>query len=134
MPSLRSEDDDPCIHETMRARTRLTSPSVTVVCAARGQDGLFLADGTPFLPEQPPARETIRAARLSSVSVHRREWFKHFIRQPVPSSWAKVGALQSCRLAVFEGGRYRPENVAGSMELNRELGLVYRRGPADEES
>jgi hypothetical protein len=123
---LLEEEENPAIHQALRAATRLTRPSVTIVCASRDADGrLLLLDGTRLEPELEPSRSVIRSCRLSSVAVQRWEWVQHFWKQAVPKGWSRTALLQDCRLAVFEAGIV-DAGLSTQLQLSNELGLVVR--------
>lgn len=126
---ILEDEESPGLHETLQARTRLTRPSITVVCARRVDGGLVLSDGTVLDPAARPGRDLVRALRMDSVIVQRWEWFDHLRRQPVPAGWRDVGALRDCRLAVFEEGRMGAPGLRSTLLLSPELGLVFEPAP-----
>ncbi len=121
---LLDEDESPRIHETLRARTRLTRPSITLVCATRQEGQLILWDGTRLDLERPWGRAERLAARLSSVTVQRWEWFAHLRAQAVPEPWRRTAALRDCRLGEFEDGVLAAPGLRTRLRLSPDLGLV----------
>jgi CRISPR-associated endonuclease/helicase Cas3 len=121
---LLEDEESADLHQTLQARTRLTRPSITVVCAHRRGGELFLDDGSPLDVQGRPGREVVRSARRSSLSLQRWEWFDHFRRQPVPEPWTSVAALRDCRLAVFQEGALEVPGLRTRLRLSPDLGLV----------
>lgn len=120
------DDETAAVHQSLRAQTRLTRPSVTIVCAARTEAGLELMDGTLLDLEQDPQGAVVRAIRLSSVTIQRPEWVKHFSTQSVPGPWRRRGVLRNCRIAEFDRGTLAVDGLRTRLELSPELGLVVR--------
>jgi len=125
------DDETSPVHHTLKARTRLTRPSVTVVCAHRDGETLRLQDGLILDPNAIPTRDAVRRIRLSSVAIQRWEWWRHFSSTAVPIAWQRVAALRDCRIAEFQDGALEAPGLRTRLELSPELGLVIR--PLEEE-
>jgi CRISPR-associated endonuclease/helicase Cas3 len=128
-PGLDLEEDDPTLHKSLQALTRLTEPSICLVCLHQTPGGLaYEPDGkgapldvTKVFPEQ--SFEFLRR----SITIQNREVVAFFsgatgeIHYPAP--WKKNSALRHQRLAVFKDGYCEPEGMSFVLKLTRELGL-----------
>lgn len=111
-----SEEDDPAIHQSVQALTRLGDPTVNVVC-------LTLAERTDFRSSERPS--TRRAAWLlqRSVAIGNRRIIGHLLALPIPSGWQRSPLLRYHRLLELDAngacqiGQHR-------LRLDRELGVV----------
>ncbi len=124
---VREDDETAPIHSSLKAQTRLTRPSITVVCARRVGGGLQLLDGTPLDPDTPPDRAAARAIRGASLTLQQWEWVKHLTAQPAPAGWKRSGALRACRVAVFDNCWLRANGLQTQLELSPERGLVIHK-------
>lgn len=121
------DDDDPLLHQQLRAATRLGDPSVDLICIERLPSGqLSLGDGLPFdLDAEPDNATTLRLVRrsigVSRVSIVRA------LQSGEHGAWKKSAILRHRRPVIFEGGR---TTVGGtSLLLDPELGLVFNPTP-----
>lgn len=124
---VREDDESAPIHSSLKAQTRLTRPSVTVICATQGEAGLQLFDGSPLDMTGPPDREAVRALRRAALTLQRWEWVRYLTAQATPAAWKRAATLQNCRLAVFDGGWLSAPGLKTSLELSRDLGLVVHK-------
>jgi CRISPR-associated endonuclease/helicase Cas3 len=120
------DDETSAIHHALKARTRLTRPSVTVVCGQRRGKAIELLDGSLLDLGKPPERDEVRSIRLSSVAIQRWEWWKHFASKPVPDAWQHIAALRDSRVAEFQDGVLEVSGLRTRLELSADLGLVIR--------
>ena len=113
-------DDD----ETAQRLTRLSAPTVMIICAHETSVGPSLTpDGTEaFAPDTRPNRSLVARLFQRSVRIGSRFWYRHFIGLPCPSGWRDVPLLRSCRLACFRDGEVRVGNR--TLRLDPILGLV----------
>ena len=95
------------LHETWRAMTRLTRPSVKLVCLHRQADSvtLDLGNGQPIVLDEPPTWRL--AAKLAErvVTISNYPVVKHFLDQEPPLGWQKHPMLRYYRAAIFTQGR-----------------------------
>lgn len=108
------DDDEPGVHHSLRARTRLGDDSVVVV-------PLFPEDG--FDSEQQPdfaqaKRWFLRAVGLSRIGV-----VKKLRVLGVPPGWKKSPLLRNCYAWVIDGSGRWVEDTA--VRLDDDLGVVY---------
>jgi len=121
------DEDNPELHNTWRAMTRLTRPSVTLVCLHRQADVVTLDPDSrrPISLEERPDRELAAelARRIVTVSIY--PVFKHFIDQDPPPGWRKHPLLRYYRAAIFTEGRI---DLGDSwLILDPELGLMTEK-------
>jgi CRISPR-associated endonuclease/helicase Cas3 len=121
------DEDNPELHETWRAMTRLTRPSVTLVCLHQQADGVALdLDGRrPVSLEERPGRELAAELARRTVTVSTYPVFKHFIDQDPPPGWSKHPLLRYYRAAIFTEGRIDLED--SWLILDPELGLMVEK-------
>lgn len=121
------DEDKPELHEAWRAMTRLTRPSVTLVCLHRLADGVTLdPDGRrPISLKERPGRELAAELARRIVTLSTYPVFKHFIDQKPPPGWRKHPLLRYHRAAIFTEGRI---DLGDSwLILDPELGLMTEK-------
>ena len=107
------EEDNPDIHQSLQALTRLTEPSVQVACLSES-DGLDL--------NVKPSLAQIRSLLRSAMTITDKRVIFTLLEQPVPSGWKKIPALRHHRLLVFsEGSTSVGRHI---LRLDPELGLL----------
>jgi CRISPR-associated endonuclease/helicase Cas3 len=115
----RLEEDEPEIHASLQALTRLSNPTVMVV---------FLRpdERQRFKPDEPPTLETTREFLRHSVSLNHRGMVGNLLKQDIPNTWRRSPLLRHCRLieldavGCWDDGRYQ-------MIHDPELGIVITR-------
>ncbi|HVN56605.1 MAG TPA: CRISPR-associated helicase Cas3' [Anaerolineaceae bacterium] len=120
------EEDNPAVHEAFRAMTRLSEPSVPLVCLYQSQEGITLEPGSSQVDlRKRPNRNQVCDLLGRAVSVQRREVVDYFASQGrVPSAWREVAALRDHFPAVFDpAGEFHPQGAGFWLKLSRELGL-----------
>jgi CRISPR-associated endonuclease/helicase Cas3 len=123
-------EEDPTVHRTLQALTRLIRPSVSVVCLHRVGSALYLepegeepAVDLNRMPDDDLTRDLAR--HVLSVS---HGGLVPALRQiDPPATWAEHAMLQHYRPLVFEAGETRLEGIRYRLHLNRTEGLVIRR-------
>jgi CRISPR-associated endonuclease/helicase Cas3 len=124
------EEDNPQVHPTLQALTRLSDPSVTVVCLYRTPAGLSLhADGSKpvDLSREPTLAEAKQLLR-SALSLSHFALVKHFLAQEAPPGWRRSPLLRHHKAAVFDDGVLRAGRF--TLRLDPELGAVIEGQPA----
>ncbi len=114
------DEDEPGVHRTLMARTRLGEDSVVVI-------PLWPEDG--FRPEATP--EFVRAKQwfLRAVSLSRKGVAKKLQKMGVPEGWKKSPLLRNCfPLTLDEHGRWVEDPT---VLLDDDLGLVYELKEAE---
>jgi len=102
------DEDNPELHTTWRALTRLAPPSVTLVCLHLHPDGQVSLDEAGQLPvnlEARPDSEATAALMERTVSVSQSGIVRYFLDQEPPIGWQRHGALRYYRVALFDGRR-----------------------------
>lgn len=122
------EEDDPGLHDSLQALTRLTGPSVRVVCLHACGEGYLLN------PEEPgswididnlPQEEDVKNLLRQSLTITQKGLLHEIIRSDdcgTPSQWEKVAALRHHRLLVFQNRRCHVG--AYLLTLDSKLGLL----------
>ena len=117
------EEDNPTVHRSLQALTRLVEPSVQVVCLHESPDGTFLHDCNHAkldMNEVPCGNEVHDLLRRSMTITDRRVVFMLIDQEP-PAAWKKCPALRHHRLLEFEDGVAMVGKY--TLRLDEELGL-----------
>src|SRR5262249_41664130 len=88
------------------AGTRLTEPTVSLVCAHRRGNAVVLSpeDARPLNLKARRDRNAEAPLLRRSVRLQNRFWVEHFRKQEAPDGWQKSPTLRHYRLAVFTDG------------------------------
>lgn len=114
------EEDNPDIHRSLQALTRLTEPSVQVVCLLES-DGLDL--------DVKPAVAQIRSFLRRAMTITDKRVVFTLRDQPVPSGWERTPALRHHRLLTFSEGSIGIGKY--TLRLDPELGLLIDQAPLE---
>ena len=114
------EEDNPEIHQSLQALTRLTEPSVQVVCLLE-PDGLDLG--------LKPSLAQIRSFLRRAMTITDKRVVFTLLGQPAPSGWKRTPALRHHRLLIFS----ERSTVVGKylLRLDSELGLLIDQAPSE---
>jgi CRISPR-associated endonuclease/helicase Cas3 len=115
------DDEDPEIHNTLRALTRDGDPSLTVVLCGTDKNGASLAP-------QPAGiifPETAQQMMAFSLSLSSKAIYFPLVSEQPPDNWQKNAHLKHCRRIVFENGIASVGNR--SLTLTKESGLVIEK-------
>ena len=131
MENLDLEDENPKVHASLQALTRLGLRSVSLVCAHCQADGSLNTrpDGTGFClrkGDQPDHNGT-KALLRASISVQHPSVVNAFLDRKPPTAWKKSSALRFHHLAEFENGVCRVEGTPYIMKLDPTLGLLIEK-------
>jgi len=121
------DEDNPELHETWQAMTRLVRPSVTLVCLHQQANGATLdpAAGRTIDLKERPNRELAAELAQRVVTLSHYPVFKYFIDQDPPPGWRKHPLLRYYRAAVFSKGRI---DLGDSwLVLDPELGVMIEK-------
>jgi CRISPR-associated endonuclease/helicase Cas3 len=101
------DEDNPELHETWRAMTRLTRPSVTLVCLHHQADSVTLDSDNrqPIALDEPPTWSLTAKLAERVVTISNYLVVKHFLGQEPPPGWQKHPMLRYHRAAIFTQGR-----------------------------
>ena len=116
------EEDNPEIHRSLQALTRLVEPSVQIVCLCKSAKGILLREGgNPVDIDQKPEGELMKNFLRRSLTITDKRVVFKLIDQQSPPAWRKCPALRHHRLLTFENGIARVDRY--SLHLDNELGL-----------
>jgi CRISPR-associated endonuclease/helicase Cas3 len=121
------EEEDPTIHPTLQALTRLGDPTVAVVCLHQTGAGLRLrpGDSSDVNLNREPALSDVKQFLRAAVSLNHRGVVQHLLAQEVPAGWRKSGLLRYHRVAAFDNGALQ---LGGYLVgLDAELGVTISR-------
>ena len=117
------EDDNPDLHKSLQALTRLTEPSVQVVCLVETVKGLGLeANGERVDTGVKPSPDQTRSLLRQAMTITDKGVVFRLREQAVPSGWKRTSALRHCRPLVFSEGSATVGKYV--LRLNPELGLT----------
>jgi CRISPR-associated endonuclease/helicase Cas3 len=121
------EEENPDVHKSLRALTRLTEPSVQVVCLYRIGDGLFYdaAAKEPATDLSRPSLSNVKRLLRSSIAVTHPGAVKHLFQVSAYESWLKHSLLCHHRLCELDASGHVS---LGDYELcvDGELGMIVR--------
>ncbi len=117
------EEDNPDIHHSLQALTRLAEPSVQVVCVHKSPDGVFLheSDDNPLDMNQPPQGKMVSDMLRRSLTITDKRVVFKLINEQSPAAWKKCAALRHHRCLEFESGIAKVDKYL--LRLDQELGL-----------
>ena len=119
------EDDDPNVHPSIQAATRLGDPSVQVVCVLETESGQALPDGMPVSLEASPDAVLTRHLVEASLPLSHRGVFHALKEETPPGAWRSNPHLRFHRVVMFRDG---VAAVGGyRLLLDPDLGLVMER-------
>lgn len=127
---LLLDEDDPIIHQNVMAATRLTAPSVRVVCVMKKDECHYFINksGTLYDMSLPLTEEVVENAVKASLSLSGNWIFNAIMndqRTVPPSVWKKSPMLRYHRILVFEEGKCSLNNITISYDNN--LGVYYEK-------
>jgi CRISPR-associated endonuclease/helicase Cas3 len=121
-------EEAPEIHDAFRALTRLSRPSLSVVCLHRieGKDTSNTepdGNGSAVDLEEKPDAELTESLVNATVSLSHGGIFPQLVRQERPSGWRNHTLLKDYRVAIFEDGVCPLKDCAYTLILRRDTGL-----------
>ncbi len=119
------DDDDPKIHQALRAKTREGDESLTVICLCRHKDRVFLPDdkGAPnFSAPVDLSKAASRRLMDFALPLSQKGIYHALIAQTPPPAWKKSPFLRYARPLLFEAGVAHVGNKM--LRLDGELGIV----------
>ncbi|HBR14932.1 MAG TPA: CRISPR-associated helicase Cas3' [Candidatus Omnitrophica bacterium] len=109
------DDDEPGVHFTLKAQTRLGEDSVSAV-------PLFPEDN--FKASTLPDSKTAKEWAMRTISLSRKGVVRELRSVGIPDGWAKVPLIRNCYPMLFNAtGVWHKDNT---VKLDKELGLVYK--------
>lgn len=126
------DEEDPEVHASLQAATRLTRPSVSVVLLYRNDDGLsFTPDGDePVEVAAAPSLVLTKQLLGRSVSLQHAGVVKALIDEPVPTGWQRSSLLRFHRMVCLDAdGTGRAGDWC--IGLDDDLGITITRNSPD---
>lgn len=111
------DNDEPGVHFTLKAQTRLGEDSVLAV-------PLFMEDN--FEASTVPDIATARKWATRTISLSRKGVVQRLRKVGIPEGWTKVPLLRNCYLMLLDSEGIWHEDR--TVKLDKELGLVYKSG------
>jgi CRISPR-associated endonuclease/helicase Cas3 len=122
------DEDDPELHQALRALTRLTRPTVTLICLHQTEQGIVLEPGSKVIVELDKEPDYNLARELASRKVTISNWavMDHFIAQRPPTGWQKHPMLRYFRPLVFVNQVY---SISPKLSLRFDLkqGIIIQK-------
>jgi CRISPR-associated endonuclease/helicase Cas3 len=121
------EEENPEVHPTLQALTRLGEPTVQVVCLCHTPNGPKLdpTDPRPLAPGRVPDLGEAKRLLRASLTLNHGGVVRHLLAQDVPPGWRQSALLRYHRAAVFDAGFLRAG--AYTVRLDPELGAVIAK-------
>lgn len=126
------EDDDPSIHEALRAKTREDAQSLTVVCLCQVGKQFYLPDekGSPDFDSPvdlaiEPTRDVAKKMMNLTVPLSNKGVCFALMQEKVPDSWKKSPLLRHIRPLCFQEGWAQVGNER--LRLDGALGIVIEK-------
>jgi len=129
---LDDDDDNPEIHPTLRAATRLTEPTVSVVCLYRAGGRVYL-DPSGTEPVDLVAEPTLPQAKrmlLNAVTLSHPGCVGYLMRQDPPDAWRESGLLRYSRPVVLDNAG-EAQIGTYTLRVNGELGVRVEKSAGD---
>ena len=108
------DEDEPGMHRTLLAKTRLGEESVLVIPLSQDED---------YHSETPPSFDQAKQWFQRSVILSRKGIIRRLQQRGVPESWKQSPLLRNC-YPMFLGADGR-SNMDDRVRLDEELGIVY---------
>ena len=108
------DDDEPGVHPTLKAKTRLGDDSIVVIP---------LREADNFSPAAEPDFAQAKAWFLRAISVSRKGVVKPLQKTGVPEGWKKSALLRNCYPLMLDTDSRWVEDAC--VRLDEALGLVY---------
>jgi hypothetical protein len=125
------DEDDPTLADAFKAMTRLTDPTITLIC-------LHLVNGNVHLDEEglsnpldtatKPNRDLTKELLRRSINVQHRDIVKYFMNyKPDWKEWKEVAALKYTIPVFFESGVCELKDSKYAIVLDRQTGLAVQK-------
>jgi CRISPR-associated endonuclease/helicase Cas3 len=112
----RLEEDEPEIHQSLQAMTRMVEPSVHVICLSPEQLNRLNIEKTP-------KGEHLRELLRFSITLTNRKILGHLLKMQPPSTWRKSALLRNYRLLELDETGSCPVDKY-CLRVDPELGVV----------
>ncbi|RLD04061.1 MAG: hypothetical protein DRI32_06380, partial [Chloroflexi bacterium] len=124
------DDEDPTLHEQVRAVTRLIPPGVNLVCLHKMPDGSLNTEPNGEWKEvdlkRIPDKEEVEEILKYTISVHFYDVVKA-LADKTHAKWKRKTALRYHIPLIFENGHCSIEGTKITLVLDKELGLQVEK-------
>ena len=124
------DDEDPTLHEQIKAVTRLIPPGANLVCLHKMPDGSLNTEpdgkGMEVDLKRVPKNAEVEELLKHTISLHRRDVVKA-LAERTHSKWRRKTALRYHIPLIFEDGRCSIEGTKITLTLDKELGLQVEK-------
>jgi CRISPR-associated endonuclease/helicase Cas3 len=118
------QEEDADLHPKLQALTRLTGPTVSVVCLYGTAERLLLeSEGKTILPRATPDTATAKLLLEHSVTLSDTRIVHTLLKQAPPTGWAKSSVLNHHRCLIFDDAKTARVGRF-VVHLDDELGIV----------
>jgi CRISPR-associated endonuclease/helicase Cas3 len=125
------DDEDPGIHQSLQALTRMGSRTVNLVCLHLLPDGTLNSrqDGSGVLIHRSvePEHEKVKVLLKASISVQHHDVVNAFLKHEHPEEWQQIPALRYHFMAVFQNGVCKINGCSYLLKLDPTLGLLIEK-------
>lgn len=125
------DEDDPTLADSFKAMTRLTDPTITLICLHRVDGKTYLDEedsSSPLDDTIKPTGDLIKELLRRSISVQHRDIVRYFINhEPTWKGWKEVAALKYTIPIVFENGICQLQNSKYAIVLNHQTGITIQK-------
>jgi len=125
------DEDNPELHQALRALTRLTRPTVTLVCLHQTDQGIVIDPevSTQIDLKNEPDYDLARKLASRKVSLTNRTIVNHFVAQLAPNGWQNHPMLRYFRPIVFVNNIY-VVNQQLSLRFDSKQGIIIEKEDA----
>jgi CRISPR-associated endonuclease/helicase Cas3 len=124
------DDEDPTLHEQIKAVTRLIPPGINLVCLHKMEDGGLNTEpngtGDEIDLKRIPKSVEVEKILKYTISLHRQDIVKVLAEKTHPK-WKRKTALRYHIPLFFENGRCSIANTKLTLILEKELGLQVEK-------
>jgi len=126
------DEDDPTVNAAFRAMTRLTQPSISLICLHRVNGNLYLDPANTTHPLDTtikPDKDVIKELLKHSVNLQHRTIVDYFSNKKPEIDWKEVAALKYSKPIIFEDGKctLEVEGTKYTLVLDRQTGLEIQK-------
>ncbi len=132
-PNNNFEEEDSNVHVAFKAMTRLSEPSVSLICLHRINGNLYLdyiATQDQIDENTKPDKDLIKKILRQSISIQKRQVVDFFNKNSSSLSWShwkEVAALKHVFPVVFEEGTCRLDEIKYILRLDTKTGLETKQ-------
>jgi CRISPR-associated endonuclease/helicase Cas3 len=119
------DEDNPEVHETLRAQTRDIDVSISLICLHRKEGRTFIYTENGELEvdtETEVSFQQLKHLQQNILTTQNISLFRHFLTKELSPAWQKQAALRHYRQVIFEDGQYT-KVLNYTLKLNRTFGL-----------